>query len=110
MREQRLHHALCALACSIREFDGIPQAGRECGGNNQQRGNQYFFHRSALPTFEFAAAATLEAPAAATSFSPTVFPARARDRRLRSEQNLPSRNTAEARSRYPGAARVEQAR
>jgi hypothetical protein len=40
------------FACSIREFDGIPQAGREYGGNKQQRGNQYFFHGSALLTFE----------------------------------------------------------
>jgi hypothetical protein len=50
--EQRRDHALRDLACSIREFDGIPQAGRECGGNNQQRGNQYFLHQTALLMFE----------------------------------------------------------
>jgi hypothetical protein len=68
--EQWRDHALCDFACSIREFDGIPQAGRECGGNNQQRGNQYFFHRSALPTFEFAAAATLKRPPQLLLFLP----------------------------------------
>jgi hypothetical protein len=60
--EQWRDHALGDFTCSIREFDGIPQAGRECSGNNQQRGNQYFFHRTALPTFELAAAAALKRP------------------------------------------------
>jgi hypothetical protein len=58
--EQWRDHALYDFACSVRELDGIPEAGREYGGNNQQRGNQYFFHRTALSTFEFAAAATLK--------------------------------------------------
>jgi hypothetical protein len=76
--EQRRDHALYDFACSIREFDGIPQAGRERGGNNQQRGNQYFFHRTALPTFEFAAAATLKRPRSYFFFSNCLPNSRAR--------------------------------
>jgi hypothetical protein len=103
--EQWLGNFLRDLASSIGKFHGIALARRECGGNHQQSGNQYLFHRSALLIVMSCrrSAATL---AAATFFSPVPCPTLSRDPPLYSDQNHPSQSTAVPQSRHPDAGRV----